>query len=341
MAKAEHLNPSGSLKDRSVRAMILAALASGALTPGADHPRRHQRQRRDRLRHDRRGPGLPGDPVPAGQRHPRAQAHPADLRGRIMETDSAQGSDGAQRRARELHRAEPERYFYADQYNNDANWRAHYRDHRAGDLGPDPGPGQPFRGRVGTSGLFTGTARRLKQSTRPWWRSPCSRTAAEHRLAGLKHMATAIVPGIYDPRLADAQVEVSSAEGQAMARRLAREEGLLVGPSTGRQRGRRPAAGPRPAAGSVVVTVLFDSGGRYLGDAVLGGGFLPGRPLTCEARAMLADATFPRSPAPPGWRPGTAPPGRGRRGHPGRRPGGLPPAPGLRLQPGPGGRGAP
>jgi len=119
---------------------------------------------------------------------------------------------------------------------------------------------------VGTSGLFMGTARRLKELNPSIKAIAVQPDVQAHGLAGLKHMETAIVPGIYDPAVADAQVAVSTAEGQAMARRLAREEGVLVGPSSGASvfAALRLARGLPP--GSVVVTVLFDSGSRYLAD---------------------------------------------------------------------------
>ena len=266
-AKAEHLNPSGSLKDRSVRAMIRAAVASGALTPG-----------RTILDATSGTAGIAYAMIGAALGYGVTLCLPANATperkrilqiygARIIETDPAQGSDGAQLRARELHQAEPERYFYADQYNNDANWRAHFETTAPEIWAQSGGRASHFLAGVGTSGLFVGTARRLKQFNPALVAVAVQPDAANHRLAGLKHMPSAIVPGIYDPSVADAQVEVSTGEGQAMARRLAREEGLLVGPSTGASVFAALRLARTLPAGAVVVTVLFDAGSRYLGDA--------------------------------------------------------------------------
>jgi cysteine synthase B len=269
-AKAEHLNPSGSLKDRSAKAMILAGAAGGALCPG-----------RTLLDATSGNAGIAYAMIGAAMGYPVTLCLPGNasserkrmlrIYGAVLEeTDPAQGSDGAQRRARELHRADPERYFYLDQYNNEANWKAHY-------LTTAPEIWAQTRGRashlvagIGTSGFFTGTARRLKELNPRLVAVSVQPDRADHRLAGLKHMKTAIVPGIYDPGLADANVEVSTADGQAMARRLAQEEGLLVGPSSGASVEAALRLAQGLPAGSVVVTVLFDSGARYLGDAFWG-----------------------------------------------------------------------
>jgi cysteine synthase B len=189
---------------------------------------------------------------------------------RIIETDPALGSDGALLMARELHRAEPDRYCYLDQYNSEANWKAHYQ-------ATGPEIWEQSLGRVthlvagvGTSGLFMGTARRLKELNASIQAIAVQPDAQAHGLTGLKHMKTAMVPGIYDPAVADAQVVVSTAEGQAMARRLALEEGLLVGPSSGASVFAALRLAQGLPAGSLVVTVLFDSGSRYLADPFWG-----------------------------------------------------------------------
>jgi cysteine synthase B len=265
-AKAEHLNPSGSLKDRSAKAMILAGLASGDLGPG-----------RTILDATSGNAGIAYALAGAAMGYPVTLCLPANATAerkrilriygaRIIETDPAQGSDGARARARELYRADPDRYFFVDQYNNDANWRAHY----AG-TGPEiweqtGGRVSHFVAGIGTSGLFMGTARRLKECNPALAAISVQPDAPEHQLAGLKHMASALVPGIYDPALADANVTVASEEGLDMARRLAREEGLLVGPSSGASVFAALRLARTLPEGSVVVTVLFDSGTRYLAD---------------------------------------------------------------------------
>ena len=265
-AKAEHLNPSGSLKDRSARAMLLAAAASGQLGP-------------DRIILDATSGNagiayamigaalgyrvslcLPGNATPERKRIL------GILGATLIETEPGEGSDGAQRRARELCRADPDRYFHVDQYNNEANWRAHYETTAPEIWEQTRGRITHFVAGVGTSGLFMGTARGLKHLNRAILAIEVQPDDPSHHLAGLKHMKTAIVPGIYDPTLADRRVEVATRAGQAMARRLALEEGLLVGPSSGASVFAALELARTLAAGAVVVTVLFDSGSRYLGE---------------------------------------------------------------------------
>src|SRR5205085_11408659 len=150
----------------------------------------------------------------------------------IVYTDPDDGSDGAIRRARELFAAEPDKYFYADQYSNDANWRAHY-------LGTANEIWQQSEGRIthfvsmlGISGTFVGTSRRLKELNPDIRCISLQPDSPFHGIEGAKHMASAIVPTIYDPSLADADLGISTEDAYAMAKRLAREEGLLVGISS-------------------------------------------------------------------------------------------------------------
>ena len=147
----------------------------------------------------------------------------------VIWTDPAEGSDGAIRKARAL--ARDPQYVYADQYSNAANWRAHYSGTGSEILEQTEGRVTHFIAGLGTSGTFMGIARRLKE-TDP--RIQCISMQPDspfHGLEGLKHMATAIVPAIYDPDLADRNMEIATEEAYAMARRLARSEGLLVGVS--------------------------------------------------------------------------------------------------------------
>jgi len=253
-AKAEHLNPSGSLKDRPAKAMILAAAAGGLLTPD-----------RAILDATSGNAGIAYAMIGAAMGYRVTLCMPADASAerkrilgiygaRIIETDPAQGSDGARRMARELALADPGRYFHVNQYDNAANWRAHYESTGPEIWGQSGGRVSHFVAGVGTSGLFMGAV-----AVQP--------DGPGHGLAGLKHMASAIAPGIYDPALADAQVTVSTAEGQAMARRLALEEGLLVGPSSGASVSAALRLARTLPEGAVVATVLFDSGARYLADS--------------------------------------------------------------------------
>jgi cysteine synthase B len=184
-------------------------------------------------------------------------------------TDPGQGSDGAIRRARELSDNAPERFCYVDQYSNDANWQAHYET-----TGPEiwrqtEGRVTHFVAGLGTSGTFVGTSRRLKELNPAIRCISFQPDSPFHGLEGLKYMATSIVPAIYDPNLADRQLEVETEAAYAMAKQLAREEGLLVGISAAAavvasaQIAREEAASGRA---SVIVTVLPDSADRYLSE---------------------------------------------------------------------------
>lgn len=264
LAKAEHLNPGGSLKDRSALAMIRAAVAGGQLVPGRSIL--DATSGNAGISYAMIGAAL-GWPVTLclpGNASPERKRILQIYGARIMESESAEGSDGAQRLAKALREADPEAYCHLDQYNNEHNWQAH-RDGTAREIWAQTG-GQVshFLAGIGTSGLFTGTVRGLKAHNPALVAVAVQPDVREHRLVGLKHMPTAIVPGIYDPRLADLQMVVASADGEAMARRLAREEGLLVGPSTGANLVAALRLAPTLPAGSVLVTVLFDSGSRYL-----------------------------------------------------------------------------
>lgn len=265
-AKAEHLNPGGSVKDRAARAMILEGERRGQLHPG-----------KIILDATSGNTGIAYAMIGAARGYRVKLCLPKNAsfeRKRILriygaeviETDPAQGTDGAQLRAREMVAGEPEKYFYPDQYNNDANWRAHYE-------GTAPEIWEQTGGRIthfitglGTSGTFMGIARRLKQYDEKVRVVSVQPDSPFHGLEGMKHMASALVPGIYDPTLADENVWVSTEEAQEMARRLAREEGLFVGVSSGAN----VLAGLRLArslpAESLVVTVLCDDGERYLSD---------------------------------------------------------------------------
>jgi cysteine synthase B len=185
----------------------------------------------------------------------------------LVQTDPLEGTDGAIRMARAMAAAEPEKYFYPDQYSNAANWRAHYDTTGPEIWGETRGELTHFVAGLGTSGTFVGVTRYLKS------RSPrvvCVSMQPDgpiHGLDGMKHMPSAMVPPIYDSTLADANLEVATEEANAMCRRLAREEGILVGPSAAAnvlaalRVAREMADGP-----ATVVTILCDGGGRYLAE---------------------------------------------------------------------------
>jgi cysteine synthase B len=265
-AKAEHLNPGGSVKDRAALAMILDGEQRGALRAGQTI-----------LDATSGNTGIAYAMIGAARGYPVTLCLPKNAsveRKRILkiygaetiETDPMRGTDGAQLKARELQTAEPDKYFYPDQYNNDANWRAHY-EHTAPEIWEQTrGRLTHFLAGLGTSGTFTGVARRLKSyraSVRVISMQPDSPL---HGLEGMKHMATAIVPGIYDAGLADENVEVMTEDAQEMTRRLAREEGLLVGVSSGANVHAALRLARILPPGAVVVTILCDGGGRYLSE---------------------------------------------------------------------------
>ena len=161
---------------------------------------------------------------------------------------------------------EPAKYFYADQYNNDANWRAHYET-----TGPEiwkqtEGRITHFVAGLGTCGTFTGVGRRLKELNRSVRLISMEPDSPIHGLEGLKHLPTSRMPGIYDPALAEEQIEIATEEAQAMARRLAREEGLFVGVSAGANVVAAIALARELPRDSVVVTILCDGGERYMSE---------------------------------------------------------------------------
>lgn len=264
-AKAEWYNPGGSVKDRAALAMILDGERSGRLTKDKivlDATSGNtgiayamvcaQRGYRVKL-------CLPQNA--SRERKQTLLAYGVDL----VLTDPTEGTDGAQRHARRLVAAEPGKYFYPDQYNNPANWRAHYE--KTGDeiWRQTNGRVTHFVTGLGTTGTFMGTTRRLKELNPKIQCISMQPDGPLHGLEGLKHMESALVPGIYDPKLADAQIEVATEDAHRMVLRLAREEGYLVGVSSGANM----AAAMRIAGGlkeGVVVTTLCDSAAKYLSE---------------------------------------------------------------------------
>jgi len=264
LVKAEHLNPGGSVKDRAALAMILAGERSGRLRAGQTI-----------LDATSGNTGIAYGMIGAARGYPvticlpknASQQRKQILRSygvELIETDPLQATDGAQAVARELFATEPEKYFYADQYNNPANWRAHYESTAPEIWEQTAGRITHFIAGLGTSGTFVGTSRRLKELNPAIRVISMQPDSPLHGLEGLKHMATALVPGIYDPQLADVNVEVATAAGQQLAGRLAREEGLLVGTSSGANVFAALRLAKSLPTGSVVVTILCDSGEKYL-----------------------------------------------------------------------------
>jgi cysteine synthase B len=266
LVKAEHLNPGGSVKDRPALAMILEGERSGRLYPGKiilDATSGNTGIAYAMLGAARGYPVTLCLPANASEERKRIlRIHGAE----IIETDPLQGSDGAQVVARGMAARDGAKYFYPDQYNNDANWRAHYET-----TGPEiwrqtEGRITHFIAGLGTCGTFTGAGRRLKELNPSIRLISMEPDSPIHGLEGLKHLPTSRMPGIFDPTLADEQIEIATEEAQAMTRRLAREEGLFVGVSAGANVVAALSLARNLAAGSVVVTILCDGGERYMSE---------------------------------------------------------------------------
>ncbi|MBI5597376.1 MAG: PLP-dependent cysteine synthase family protein [Elusimicrobia bacterium] len=268
-AKAEWVNPGGSVKDRPAARMVLAALASGAFRPTMTL-----------LDSTSGNTGIAYAWLGAKLGFPVRLAVPASIgaeRRRILEaygarldlTDPLEGSDGAMHEARRILKEDPAAYFYPNQYDNPENWRAHYDTTGPEVLEQTAGLVTHFVAGLGTTGTFRGTAARLKEA-RPGLRAVSVQPDSPlHGLEGLKHLATAAVPGIHDPALADAELTVSTDEARAAAREAARADGLLLGPSGGANLAaalRVARAEAEAGRAAVVVTVFPDSGERYLGE---------------------------------------------------------------------------
>jgi len=262
-AKAEWQNPGGSVKDRAAARMILDGEARGALT--------HAHTILDATSGNT---GIAYAMVGAARGYQVKLCVPEyasserklilrALGAELVLTDPLEGTDGAIREARRLHAADPGRYFYPDQYNNDANWRAHFDTTGAEIIEQTSGRLTHFVAGLGTSGTFVGTGRRLRQFNPAIKLVSFQPDSPFHGLEGLKHMASAIVPGIYDPALADEDLRVSTEAAYTMVRRLAREEGLLVGISSGAALAAMLDVARRIDRGAIV-TVFPDGAEKYL-----------------------------------------------------------------------------
>jgi cysteine synthase B len=187
----------------------------------------------------------------------------------LVLTPADEGSDGAIRKVRQVYAADPDRYFYPDQYSNEANWQAHYNTTAPEIVEQTEGRITHFVALLGTSGTFVGTARRLKKELPHVECISAQPSTAFHGIEGTKHMPTAIVPGIYDAELAHRNLWIETEDAHRMVKRLAREEGVLVGVSAGGNvhaalmLGRELHAQRRPA---VIVTILCDGADKYLSE---------------------------------------------------------------------------
>ena len=266
LAKAEWHNPGGSVKDRAGLAIVRAAEREGKLSRGkvlldatSGNTGIAYAWICARLGY-KVSLAVPNSVT--SQRRAILQAYGVEL----LFTSPLEGTDGAIREARMLYQAEPGRYFYADQYNNEANWKAHFDGTALEILAQTDRKLTHFVAGLGTSGTFCGTTRRLKKELPSVRCLSVEPDAALHGLDGMKHMESAIVPGIYDPTLADEEVEVSTEDAQEMTRRLAREDGLFVGVSSGANVHAAMQIAKRVTRPAVVVTILCDGGGRYMDD---------------------------------------------------------------------------
>jgi S-sulfo-L-cysteine synthase (O-acetyl-L-serine-dependent) len=262
-AKAEWKNPGGSVKDRPALRMIQEGIGAGQLVPG-----------KVILDATSGNTGIAYAMIGAAMGYAVTLCVPENVtpeRKRILRaygaelifTNPLEGSDGAIRTAQKMNEADPAKYFYADQYNNDFNWRSHY-DTTAPEIIRQAGSRVThFVAGLGTSGTFIGAGRRLREHNKNIVLASVQPDSPLHGLEGLKHMESAIVPGIYDPALADEDVRVGTEESYEMTRRLAQEEGLLVGISSGAN-----LAGAFKVArkGAVMVVVFCDGGERYLSE---------------------------------------------------------------------------
>jgi cysteine synthase B len=274
LAKAEWKNPGGSVKDRAARRMVCEGIRTQELTKA-----------RRILDATSGNTGIAYAMIGAALGYGVTLCVPENVtieRKRILRTYGAElvftspleGSDGAIREARRRYAHDPERYFYPDQYNNEFNWRAHY-DTTAPEIWEQTeGRITHFVAGLGTSGTFVGTARRLRELNPEIVNASVQPDSPFHGLEGLKHMESAIVPGIYDDKIADHDLRVTTEAAHEMARRLAKEEGLLVGISSGAalaaalqlHRADRSGGASAPPSGATVVIIFPDGGDRYLSE---------------------------------------------------------------------------
>jgi cysteine synthase B len=266
LAKAEQMNPCGSVKDRPVRAMLVAGLASGRLTTGKTILEATSGNTGIANAMLGRALGFPVTLFLPANVSPERRAILRACGAELVLTDPLEGTDGAIRAARRTAQQKPATYFYPDQYSNPGNWRAHFETTGPEIWAQSRGRVTHFVAGLGTSGTFVGVTRFLKERDESIRCVSVEPEGPIHGLEGMKHMASSIVPPIYDRALADDRIAMATEEAYAMCRRLARDEGVFVGPSSGAN----VAAALRAARGAgspaTVVTVLCDGGDRYLSE---------------------------------------------------------------------------
>lgn len=262
-AKLEWFNPGGSVKDRAAYNIIRTAEESGELTPAGiiiDSTSGNTGIAYAMIAAAKGYRVLLAVPGNASlERKKILRAYGAE----IILTDPLEGSDGALRAIRELYQKAPQKYFYANQYNNDANWKAHYQTTAVEIYRELDGEITHFVAGLGTSGTFIGTTRRLQEFDRRIRAISFIPDSPLHGLEGLKHMPTAIVPKIYDGTLADQNLEISTEAAHAMVLRLVREEGLFAGVSSGAALAAALEVARNIDRGTIV-TVFPDGGDKYL-----------------------------------------------------------------------------
>ncbi len=273
LGKAEWMNPGGSVKDRAASAIVAAAEASGELKPGTAGCKHllDATSGNTGIAYAMLGSawGFPVTLCMPSNVSPERKKILGAYGAHIVWTDPADGSDGAIRMARKLAASEPEKYFYADQYGNIANWKAHYTGTANEIWQQTEGRITHFVAGLGTSGTFMGTTRRLRELNPAIQCISMQPDSPFNGLEGLKHMETAIVPPIYDPELANRNIAMSTERAYRMAKQLGRTEGLLVGVSaaaavaTSLQVAEEEHAAGRHA---VIVTILCDSADKYLSE---------------------------------------------------------------------------
>lgn len=268
LGKAEWYNPGGSVKDRAAANIVCEARRAGKLAPGKILL--DSTSGNTGIAYAMLGAAL-GFPVTlcvpenvSEERKRILQAYGAN----IIFTDPGEGSDGAIKMARQLAERHPDLYFYADQYSNDANWRAHYLTTASEIWEQTEGRITHFVSMLGTTGTFVGTTRRLKELNPQIRCISLQPDSAFHGIEGAKHLPSAIVPRIYDPSLVDQNLEISTEAAHAMARRMAREHGLLLGISAaaavvGSVQIAESLKKNQPAT---IVAILCDSGDKYLSE---------------------------------------------------------------------------
>jgi cysteine synthase B len=268
-AKAEYFNPGGSVKDRPALNMILEGERAGKLGPG-----------KTLIDSTSGNTGIAYAMICAARGYKVKLCLPMNAsieRKRILKaygaelvlTPADEGSDGAIREVRKLYESDPDRYFYPDQYSNDNNWRAHYETTGPEIIAQTEGRVTHFVALLGTSGTFMGTSRRLRKDVPHVQCISAQPSTGFHGIEGTKHMPTAIVPAIYDDKLADRNLWIETEDCHKMVKRLAREEGLLVGISgAGNVVAALTIAKELRAQGKsgVIVTILCDSADKYLSE---------------------------------------------------------------------------